>query len=151
MKRLALVALVIGGGLFAAAAWLTWKPRPPQPDAVVVPPPAEVRKEIEVPRVTFTDITPAAGITFTHRTGAAGGKLLPEAMGAGVVQAPRDRAVTARAATLSIRGRACFMARSHVVVQEAQHAVHSRDGFGVDFVGALGLDHVDHFFDHVDV
>ena len=85
MKQLALVALLIGGGLLAAAAWLAWKPTPRQPDAVVVPPPAEVRKEIEVPRVTFTDITPSAGITFTHCSGAAGGKLLPEAMGAGVV------------------------------------------------------------------
>ena len=85
MKRLALMALLIGGGLLAAAAWLAWKPKPPQPDAVVVPPPAEVRAAIEVPRVTFTDITPSAGIAFTHCTGAAGGKLLPEAMGVGVV------------------------------------------------------------------
>ena len=85
IKRLALVALLIGGGLLAAAAWMVLRPRPPQPDAVIVPPPADVRAAIEVPRVTFTDITPAAGIVFTHCTGAVGGKLLPEAMGAGVV------------------------------------------------------------------
>jgi hypothetical protein len=33
--------------------------------------------------VRFTDVTAAAGITFTHESGRAGGKLLPETMGAG--------------------------------------------------------------------
>jgi hypothetical protein len=33
--------------------------------------------------VTFTDITQQAGITWTHNTGAFGGKLLPETMGSG--------------------------------------------------------------------
>ncbi len=35
------------------------------------------------PRVTLTDITRDAGIDFRHDNGAAGGKLLPETMGAG--------------------------------------------------------------------
>lgn len=34
--------------------------------------------------VRFTDVTRAAGITFTHNTGRAGKKLLPETMGSGV-------------------------------------------------------------------
>jgi hypothetical protein len=37
-----------------------------------------------VPRVTFTDITKEAGITFTHQNFARGEKLLPETMGSGV-------------------------------------------------------------------
>ena len=32
-----------------------------------------------------------------------------------------------------------------------QHLVGGRDGLAVDLVGALGLDHVDHFLDHIDV
>jgi len=36
-----------------------------------------------VPRVTFTDITRAAGIIFRHYNGARGEKLLPETMGSG--------------------------------------------------------------------
>ena len=35
------------------------------------------------PRVRLVDVTKAAGIDFTHRNGAYGGKLLPETMGAG--------------------------------------------------------------------
>ena len=35
------------------------------------------------PRITLTDITREAGITARHDNGAAGGKLLPETMGAG--------------------------------------------------------------------
>ena len=36
------------------------------------------------PRVTFTDVTAAAGIRFQHTSGAFGKKYLPETMGAGV-------------------------------------------------------------------
>ena len=35
------------------------------------------------PRVRLVDVTKSAGIDFTHRNGAYGGKLLPETMGAG--------------------------------------------------------------------
>jgi hypothetical protein len=37
------------------------------------------------PAVTFTDVTAAAGIRFTHNSGRAGNKWLPETLGAGVV------------------------------------------------------------------
>lgn len=77
-----LLALVGVGGYFAYVALFTKKPT----DAVVVPVgPTVERKAIPVPRVTFTDVTAAAGIRFTHCNGAAGDKLLPETMGAGVV------------------------------------------------------------------
>jgi hypothetical protein len=59
-------------------------------------PPADavIAKRIEAPReldstsmplptIAFTDITEEAGIGFTHHTGAAGEKLLPETMGSG--------------------------------------------------------------------
>src|SRR5262245_28865159 len=38
----------------------------------------------EIPFAKFTDITSAAGITFSHQNGAYGDKLLPETMGGGV-------------------------------------------------------------------
>lgn len=40
--------------------------------------------QIKVPSIPFVDITTSAGITFKHENGAAGKKLLPETMGAGV-------------------------------------------------------------------
>jgi len=44
----------------------------------------------QVPKMVFTDITAASGITFRHETGAAGEKLLPETMGGGVALADLD-------------------------------------------------------------
>lgn len=44
----------------------------------------------QMPRMVFTDITAAAGITFRHETGATGEKLLPETMGGGVALADLD-------------------------------------------------------------
>ena len=38
-----------------------------------------------------------------------------------------------------------------VVVNELQHAVYSRNGFRVNFVSTLRLNHVDHFFNNVHV
>lgn len=40
--------------------------------------------QIEVPSIPYVDVTSSAGITFKHENGAAGKKLLPETMGAGV-------------------------------------------------------------------
>ena len=39
---------------------------------------------------TFTDVAKAAGITFTHNSGAFGKKYLPETMGAGGAFVDRD-------------------------------------------------------------
>ena len=44
----------------------------------------------QLPKVTFTDITATAGISFRHETGADGEKLLPETMGGGVGLADLD-------------------------------------------------------------
>ncbi len=38
----------------------------------------------EIPLLKFTDVTAASGITFSHKNGAVGEKLLPETMGGGV-------------------------------------------------------------------
>jgi enediyne biosynthesis protein E4 len=43
------------------------------------------KKPAGAPAVTFTDVTAAAGIRFTHVNGAFGEKYLPETMGSGVV------------------------------------------------------------------
>src|SRR5438552_12631576 len=45
---------------------------------------ANLQAANEIPTVTFTDITAAAGINFAHNNGAYGDKLLPETMGGGV-------------------------------------------------------------------
>jgi hypothetical protein len=59
-----------------------------QPTAVsastaVVAPQVRAAATVEIPRVTFTDITREAGIGFVHVNGAYGEKLLPETMGGG--------------------------------------------------------------------
>ena len=48
------------------------------------PAPAPANAPAPIP-VTFTDVTTAVGIAFTHRSGAAGRKYLPETMGSGLV------------------------------------------------------------------
>ena len=67
---LAVVALALAG---LAALWFL--PSPPGPPNTEADPGEPIR---------FTDVTAAAGITFTHCNGAAGDKLLPETMGSGV-------------------------------------------------------------------
>ncbi len=76
------VAALGVGGYFVYVSFFAQKPT--EPVNVPVGPTAE-RKAIPVPAATFTDVTAAAGIRFTHCSGAAGDKLLPETMGAGVV------------------------------------------------------------------
>jgi hypothetical protein len=60
--------------LLAAACGGTGGTQAPAPPAAPAPLP-----------VTFTDVTTAARIAFTHRSGAAGRKYLPETMGSGLV------------------------------------------------------------------
>jgi len=45
---------------------------------------AVAQQAVTLPRVTFTDVTAAAGIHFQHTSGAFGRKYLPETMGSGV-------------------------------------------------------------------
>ena len=73
--RWSIAALVL---IVAATAFLLVKGSPSRPGEGASP--ASIAG---MPRVTFTDITTSAGITFHHRNGARGGKFLPETMGGG--------------------------------------------------------------------
>lgn len=80
----------LGGafGVYYGTDWFRSRP------VVSKPPPIDPNKErqaIPVPKVTFTDVTDAAGLAFTHYNGAAGKKLLPETMGGGVCVLDYDR------------------------------------------------------------
>jgi enediyne biosynthesis protein E4 len=78
----AMAILAVVGG---AAAW--WWLRAAAPPEIIESqlnlPTARTTPAIEIPPMPFTDITPAAGITFVHENGAYGDKLLPETMGSG--------------------------------------------------------------------
>lgn len=84
-----LAVAVIGGGVW-------WWVRNQQVQRVVQVTPLSAPQSVtnraaaEVPRMIFTDVTAAAGITFRHETGATGEKLLPETMGGGVGLADLD-------------------------------------------------------------
>ena len=58
---------------------------PPTPEYTRAPSTdyTRVAQRQQAPRVTFTDVTEKAGISFTHETGAVGDKWLPETMGSG--------------------------------------------------------------------
>lgn len=71
-------------GLIAVSPGCGQQEQAPQISAVVAPAKAEVVKAEALPTVKFVEITDAAGIKFAHTSGAAGEKLLPETMGAGV-------------------------------------------------------------------
>jgi hypothetical protein len=75
-----LAAAVTGGILFAKRT----KPKAAPQLTQITAPTAAVTKAAEIPKVKFTDITAAAGITFTHFNAASPEKLLPETMGGGV-------------------------------------------------------------------
>lgn len=80
---LAIVVLLVSGGF---AFWiLNRKPpeKPPEPVAATPLPEKREKPKFEIPKIPFTDVTSAAGITFVHENGAEGEKLLPETMGGG--------------------------------------------------------------------
>ncbi|HEY5656445.1 MAG TPA: CRTAC1 family protein [Myxococcota bacterium] len=82
LAALAAGALVAGLALYALR-------EPAQPPEAVESLPFEAPRPMpesppELPAVHFTDVTRDAGIRFVHENGAAGEKLLPETMGAGV-------------------------------------------------------------------
>jgi hypothetical protein len=84
-RTLLLVALVLalGGaaaGIYFGTDWFRSRAGTNTPPPID---PSRERQAIAVPKVTFTDVTDAAGIRFTHYNGAAGKKLLPETMGGG--------------------------------------------------------------------
>jgi hypothetical protein len=85
--RTSLIALALVG-IIGVAAYIILKPKDSalatHVTAFSAPQAARTNSPAAMPKVVFTDITTAAGITFQHETGACGEKLLPETMGGGV-------------------------------------------------------------------
>lgn len=79
-----LLIIAIAVVLFFAGT-LVYKASRKEQTLVEAPPASPVSSAVDVPFpvVSFTDITRAAGITFSHANGATGEKLLPETMGSG--------------------------------------------------------------------
>jgi hypothetical protein len=75
----AIAALVIGGLIYARRT----KPKRAPNVTQLSAPASAVISPVAIPKVTFTDITAAAGINFTRFNSASPEKLLPETMGAG--------------------------------------------------------------------
>lgn len=83
------LAVIIALAAVAGAVFLYQHREAEAPAPVVEATPAgpvvdDTAGEPQAPPVTFTDITTAAGIAFTHTNGAYGEKLIPEAIGSGV-------------------------------------------------------------------
>lgn len=79
------LALLLAAGLAVGGFFAFRHFRKPTVEAAPLAPgkPSE-RQKREVPAVTFTDVTAASGVRFTHLNGHSGHKLLPETMGGGV-------------------------------------------------------------------
>lgn len=75
------VGILCLGGI----AWIAWPKTSMSPRSSVDPGLVRGRESVPVPVAKFTDVTPESGISFRHYSGATGAKLLPEAMGSGVV------------------------------------------------------------------
>ena len=82
-KRSLLIGAIAVALFFAVA--LVYKALQKEETRVEAPPASPVSTVVDMPfpAVKFTDITRAAGITFSHANGATGEKLLPEPMGSG--------------------------------------------------------------------
>ena len=82
-KRSLLIGAIAVALFFAVA--LVYKALQKEETRVEAPPASPVSTVVDMPfpAVKFTDITRAAGITFSHANGATGEKLLPETMGSG--------------------------------------------------------------------
>lgn len=69
------------GGFF----WDSWRTQKREIQEAALEPPKALNAPLDVvPEVSFVEVTTNAGIRFEHFSGAAGEKLLPETMGAGV-------------------------------------------------------------------
>ena len=85
-RSLAVAAAI--AAVVAIGIWLANRPEPAAPEhEIAASAPRAVAAsaaDAHPPEVRFTDVTAAAGIDFSHETGAYGDKLLPETMGGGV-------------------------------------------------------------------
>ncbi len=76
---------VVAAAIFFGARRLLQQPAAIPDDAELIAPQVhDPASQQHPPSVQFTDITDAAGITHSHRSGAYGDRMLPEAMGGGV-------------------------------------------------------------------
>jgi enediyne biosynthesis protein E4 len=78
---LVLILLLVGGVVLVLKRP---KEKGPEIKTAISAPVVPDKPRAEMPKVTFSDITQAAGITFVHNNGATGEKLLPESLGGGV-------------------------------------------------------------------
>lgn len=86
----ALAVAVIGGGIWLASG-LFQPPPPEEKETVLTLPEDRVVDTLELPKIPMVDITEQSGIDWTHESGMAGEKLLPETMGGGVAMFDYDR------------------------------------------------------------
>lgn len=133
-------------GIAIVTVALVLRPRkPPVAPYVIAGPPAAAAASApaSVPPVAFTDVTRAAGITFSHENGAVGEKLLPETMGGGV--AFLDFNNDSRVDLLFVNGRAWPWTRAAAPTKGAAATtltLYRNDGAGrfTDVTTASGLD-----------
>lgn len=80
-----ILIVVVAAAIFFGARRLLQQPAADPDDAELIAPQAlDPASQQNPPSVQFTDITAAAGITHSHRSGAYGERMLPETMGGGV-------------------------------------------------------------------
>jgi enediyne biosynthesis protein E4 len=81
----AVAAVLVALGGLGAYLYMHRKPAPTPPKmTLMAAPKMATAPTAQIPQSTFTDITAASGLNFTHVNGAYGEKLLPETMGGGV-------------------------------------------------------------------
>lgn len=135
-------AIFLALAAIAAGAWLWFQRKPAPPPAQISALPAPVAPDhgsVRPPNARFTDITAAAGITFSRFNGAEGEKLLPETMGGG--GAFLDFDADGDPDLLLVNGNAWPWATSPPPSQPT-HALYRNDGSGrfTDVTAGSGLD-----------
>ena len=81
--RWSLAGMAVLAGGVGTGYWWWNRPEPAPAEKPTNIAPVKETPPVELPKLPFTDITQAVGITFRHENGAAGEKLMPETMGGG--------------------------------------------------------------------
>src|SRR5690606_13065606 len=90
--------------------------------------------------------------TAAGTAGGGGAVKGPVTTSSGGTSAQPDRATTAHSARRLIRAWNIVTISSGLQLRQAsQHLVSGGHGLAIDFIGALGADHIDQFLGHVDV